>query len=132
MTVDPRGRVTVDGDWQERYNISLGIRLGDLVFVSGQTGVHALGHPIEAVDFATQARQALENLGAVLAQAGTSLARVVKVTVFVTDMAHLDTLIQLRQEYFTPPYPADSVVQVAALARPEAMIEIEAVAVVSP
>ena len=48
----------------------------------------------------------------------------------VTDMAVIDQVIALRREFFTPPYPADTIAQVASLARPEWEIEIEAVAVV--
>jgi len=132
MNLDRREQVTADPDWQADYNISLGIGVGPLVFVSGQTGGHLQGVPVDAPDFASQARNALANVDAVLARAGSGLADVVKVTIFVTDMAHLDTLVRLRAELFTRPYPADSVVQVVALARPDALIEIEAVAVRRP
>ena len=59
-----------------------------------------------------------------------SLANVVKVTIFLTDMANFDKVVELRRQWFTPPYPADTIVEVTSLYSPEAMFEIEAVAVV--
>ncbi len=62
--------------------------------------------------------------------AGSSLANVVKVTMFLTDMRHFDQVVGLRRRWFTRPYPADTIVEVASLYSPEAMLEIEAIAVV--
>lgn len=125
-----RHQITADPDWYEPYAISLGIRVGNLVFVSGQAAVDEHGDSVGGDDFETQARQAFANLAKVLAQAGSGLDHVVKVTIFVTDMTVIDEVIKLRREFFTPPYPADTIAQVAALARPEWQIEIEAIAVV--
>ena len=61
---------------------------------------------------------------------GSSLDRVVKVTIFLTDMASFPKIAELRGKWFTPPYPADTIVEVTALALPELEIEIEAIAVV--
>jgi len=66
----------------------------------------------------------------VLGRAGASLADVVKVTIMVTDMAYLGEIIELRAEFFIEPYPADTLVQVAGLAQPDWLIEIDAIAVV--
>jgi enamine deaminase RidA (YjgF/YER057c/UK114 family) len=65
----------------------------------------------------------------VLEAGGSSLDRVVKVTIFLTDMANFPKIVELRGKWFTPPYPADSIVQVVSLALPELEIEIEAIAV---
>ncbi len=54
-----------------------------------------------------------------------------KVTIFVTDMEQFSHVVDLRREHFSAPYPADSIVEVKALYTPEAMIEIEAVAIAS-
>lgn len=120
-------RVTHDPDWYEPYRISLAIKANGLVFVSGQAGIDEQGRTI-ASDFRTQGRQAFANLRTVLEQAGSSLADIVKVTIMVTDMAHLDQVIALRGEFFTEPYPADTLLQVAGLARPDWLIEIDAIA----
>ena len=60
---------------------------------------------------------------------GSSLDRVVKVTIFLTDMANFPRIVELRGKWFTPPYPADTIVEVTSLALPELQIEIEAIAV---
>jgi len=61
---------------------------------------------------------------------GSSLKNVIKVTIFLTDMSHFDRMVELRGRWFTPPYPADTIVEVRSLYSRDAMIEIEAVAVV--
>ena len=125
-----RQRVTAEPDWYEPYAISLGIVIGNLVFVSGQAAVDEHGRTVGGADFEAQARQAFANLATVLGAAGSGLEHVVKVTILVTDMAVIDQVIALRREFFTEPYPADTIAQVSALASPEWQIEIEAVAVV--
>ena len=60
---------------------------------------------------------------------GSSLDRVVKVTIFLTDMANFPKIVELRGKWFTPPYPADTIVEVTSLALPELELEIEAIAV---
>lgn len=124
-----RHRVTADPDWYEPYAISLGIRVGNLVFVSGQAGIDEAGKTV-SVDFDTQARQAFSNLDRVLTNAGSGLEHVVKVTILVTDMSVIDQVVALRREFFVAPYPADTIAQVASLAQPDWMIEIEAIGVV--
>lgn len=129
MTITPvRRRISADPDWYEPYAISLGVQVGNLVFVSGQAGIDEDGRTVGA-DFDTQARRALRNLATVLESAGTGLEHVVKVTILVTDMAVIDQVVALRREYFTPPYPADTIAAVASLAQPDWQVEIEAIAV---
>lgn len=123
-------KITATPDWYEPYAISLGVRAGNLVFVSGQAAVDEHGDTVGEGDFDKQARQVFANLARVLANAGTDLAHVVKVTILVTDMSVIDRVIELRREYFTEPYPADTIAAVDSLARPEWLIEIEAIAVV--
>ncbi|MDT0318683.1 RidA family protein [Streptomyces millisiae] len=121
-------RVENEPDWYEPYRISLGIKANGLVFVSGQAGIDEKGRTVGG-DFETQARRAFENLATVLEQGGSSLADVVKVTIMVTDMSFLDQIIRLRAEYFTEPYPADTLLQVAGLAQPDWLVEIDAIAI---
>ncbi|MDQ2707756.1 MAG: RidA family protein [Actinomycetota bacterium] len=125
-----RQQITAEPDWYRPYAISLGIQVGQLVFVSGQAAVDELGQTVGGADFNAQARRAFANLDTVLRHAGSGLEHVVKVTILVTDMAVIEQVIALRREFFTPPYPADTIAQVASLARPEWQIEIEAIAVV--
>ncbi|UJB44767.1 RidA family protein [Streptomyces sp. A1-5] len=126
-----RVRVSADPDWYESAGISLGVRVGNLVFTSGQAPIDAQGATVGAGDFETQARQALANLSTVLTNAGSSLADVVKATVFVTDIAQQDVFAKLRAEHFPDkPHLAESFVEVSSLANPEWMIEIEAIGLV--
>lgn len=65
----------------------------------------------------------------VLRSGGSSLRNVVKVTIFLRDMSNFSKIVELRERYFTPPYPSDTIVEVSSLYSPEALIEIEAIAV---
>lgn len=129
MTVEIE-RITTEPDWYEPYRIALGYRIGDLLVLSGQAAIDREGNVVGAGDFDAQARQVFENLAFVLETGGSSLANVVKVTIYLTDMGNFPKIVELRERYFTPPYPADTIVEVRALALPELMIEIEAIAVV--
>ncbi len=123
----PPRRVATEPDWYEPYAISQAIRVGDLVFVSGQAGIDEHGRTA-AADFDGQARRAFANLDRVLTAAGSGLEHVVKVTILVTDMTVIDQVIALRREFFTEPYPADTIAEVGRLAGGDWLIEIEAVA----
>ena len=124
-------RVTTEPDPYEPYLLSQGIRAGGLVFISGQAGYGQDGQIVRG-GFRAQGEQAFANLERALRAAGSSLGHVAKVTIFVTDMAQFGSVVELRRKFFTAPYPADSIVEVRALYTPEAMIEIEAVAVPAP
>jgi 2-iminobutanoate/2-iminopropanoate deaminase len=123
-------QIRIEPDPYEPYRLSQGIRVGDLLFVSGQTGIDQAGELVAVGDFDAQADRAFRNLGHVLEAGGSSLAHVVKVTIFLTDMAtNFPKIVELRGKWFTPPYPADTIVEVRSLYRPEVEIEIEAIAV---
>jgi 2-iminobutanoate/2-iminopropanoate deaminase len=104
-------------------------RLGDTLYTAGQVGVdpetRAIPDGVRA-----QTRQVLLNLRSVLATAGAELSDVVKTTVFLTDMADFAEFNEAYREFFPVDPPARSTVGVAALARPELIVEIEAIAVV--
>jgi reactive intermediate/imine deaminase len=107
------------------------MRVGDLLFVSGQAAIDERGQLVGIGDFDAQAERAFKNLELVLEAGGSSLRDVAKVTIFLTDMSNFAKIVELRGKWFSEPYPADSIIQVTALALPELEIEIEAVAVVS-
>ncbi|WP_174409472.1 RidA family protein [Desulfovibrio psychrotolerans] len=97
-----------------------------LVFTSGQLGIDpATGQMPGTVE--EQARLALENLKAVLEEAGTSMGRVVKTTVFLSDMNNFAAVNAVYTAYFAEPFPARSCVEVARLPK-DALVEVEAVA----
>lgn len=120
-------RIITSPDPYEPYLLSQGIRFGDLLFISGQAGYGADGRIIEG-GFQAQGEQAFANLRRALEAGGSGLADVVKVTIFVTDMGNFSKVVDLRRRFFTPPYPADSIVEVTGLYAPEVMIEIEVIA----
>ena len=123
-------RIQTDPDPYEQFRLAQAYRVGDLVFVSGQAAIDEHGQVVGEGDFDAQAEQTFRNLERVLAAGASSLANIVKVTIFLTDMGNFPTIVELRGTWFTPPYPADTIVEVTSLALPELMIEIEAIAVV--
>jgi 2-iminobutanoate/2-iminopropanoate deaminase len=106
------------------------VRAGELLFVSGVVPIDGEGVLVGGDDVVAQARQVLANLGAVLAAAGATFADVVKVTVYLTDIADRARINPVRQEVFGEARPASTLVEVSALAVPGAKLEIEAVALV--
>jgi 2-iminobutanoate/2-iminopropanoate deaminase len=123
-------QIATEPDPYASYLLSQGIRIGDLLLVSGQVGIDGDGQLVSVDDFEAQADQAFRNLSNVLEAGGSSLDRVAKVTIFLTDMAsNFPKVVELRRRWFTPPYPADTIVEVRSLYRPEVMLEIEAIAV---
>ncbi|MEU6273347.1 RidA family protein [Streptomyces populi] len=104
---------------------------GRFVAVSGQLSLDEDGALVGEGDAGAQARQVFENLRRCLAAAGAGFDDVVKLTFFVTDMAHMPAIRAARAEHIPADrLPAASAVQVAALVRPEFLMEIEAYAVV--
>lgn len=120
-------QIHTEPDPYKPYLLSQGIRHGEVLFISGQAGYDDRGK-IVAGGFRAQGERAFANLRRALEAGGSRLDRVVKVTIFVTDMSHFNEVVELRRTYFTAPYPADSIVEVKGLYTPEAMIEIEAIA----
>ena len=108
---------------------SQGIRANDLIFVSGQLPATRNGDLITD-DISAATAQSLQNISAVLKAAGASLADVVKVTVFLEDMADFGAMNEVYKEFFAEPYPARAAVAVKTLPK-GAPLEIEAIACVS-
>ena len=123
-------RVTTQPDNYAPFLLSQGIQFGNLLFISGQAGAGDDGK-IVAGGFLAQGEQAFSNLRRALEAGGSSLKDVIKVTIFVTDMAHFEDVVALRRRFFSSPYPADTLAEIKALYDPTAMIEIEAIAAVS-
>lgn len=122
-------RVHTTPDNYAPFLLSQGIKFGNLLFVSGQAGASEDGKIVEG-DFRAQGEQAFANLRRVLEAGGSSLDDVIKVTIFVTDMRNFKEVIELRRQFFSEPYPADTIAEVKALYAPEVMIEIEAIAAI--
>ena len=103
---------------------------GRLLFISGQVAFDAEGKVVGRQDIVAQARKIFENLRSVLNAAGADFADVIKTNYYITDVSLFPSVSALRQEYFTAPYPASTMVEVKGLVHPELLLEIEAVAVV--
>lgn len=103
---------------------------GKVLHISGQVSQEVDGATVGVGDITAQTRQVLNNIDKILASVGGQLSDIVKVTVFVTDMSMLEEIHRVRSEFFDPPYPASSLVQVVGLVDPDFLIEIEAVAVI--
>lgn len=110
---------------------SQAIVAGDLVFCAGQVGLDPATGRLVPGGVGAQAARALENLRAVLAEAGLGLADVVKTTVYVTELGEFATVSQVYGRYFDAPHPARATVGVAALPA-GARVEIEAIAIRAP
>ena len=105
---------------------SPGIRLGNLLFTAGAVGSDINGKVPE--DIRAQTRNTFENLKAVLVAGGSGLDKVLKVTVYLTDIKDFEAMNEVYRTYFSGDLPARSTVGVAALARPDLHVEIEMVA----
>ena len=113
---------------------SQAVRVGDMLFTSGQIPIDPATGKLVSGDIAAQTTRVLENLKAVLAAAGIDMIHVVKTTVFLKDMKDFAAMNEVYAKYFAPAGvvpPARSTVQVAALPK-DALIEIECVAKESP
>lgn len=104
------------------------VRFGDLLFISGMAPLDASQKLVGGDDVAAQARQVFINLGKVLQAAGADFSDVLKVTVFLTDVADRSKINPIRQEFFGDARPASTLVEVSALAVPGMKVEVEAVA----
>jgi 2-iminobutanoate/2-iminopropanoate deaminase len=99
-----------------------------LLYISGMLPVNAAGELVGGGDVIRQSEQVLDNVGAVLRSAGATFDDVVRVGVYVRDMADRERINTVRRRYFGDSRPASTLVEVSALAHPGALVEIEAVA----
>lgn len=105
---------------------SQAVRVGDTVWVSGQIPLDPATKQLVEGDIETQIRRVFENLKAIAIAAGGTLDDAVKVTIFLTDLAHFAKVNEVMAQYFAEPYPARAAVGVAQLPR-GAQVEIECV-----
>lgn len=118
--------------WQDAAGFSQAWRIEgarSIITVSGQAPISPEGQLVGPGDFDTQVRQVFENLGAVLEAAEAGFDAVVKLTVYLTDMSRLRDYTRIKGEFFIGAHPASTALGVTALARPEMMVEVEALAV---
>ena len=105
---------------------SQAVRAGDTVYLSGQIPLDPKSMKLVEGDFEAQARRVFENLRAVCRAAGGDFDKVVRVTVYLTDLANFAKVNEVMATYFREPYPARAAIGVASLPR-GALVEIDAV-----
>jgi 2-iminobutanoate/2-iminopropanoate deaminase len=103
---------------------------GRLVFISGMTARRADGTIAGIGNIEVQTRQVCENIKTAVEGAGGTLDDVCRVDVFVRNMEHFDTIHKVRRDYFKPPLPASTMVEVTKMVSPDYLIEINAIAVI--
>ena len=106
---------------------SQAVRIGDVLFLSGQVPLDPSTGQIVEGDIRVQTRRVMDNLAAVLTSAGLSFAHVARTTIFLADMNDFAAVNEVYGTYFTEPYPARATVQVARLPK-DARVEIDAIA----
>ncbi len=102
-------------------------KFNSLIFVSGQIAIEPVDNKFLDGDITTQTKQVIENLKAILEDAGSSLGKILKVTIFITNMKDFDRVNQVYSEYFGISLPARACVEVGNLPK-GAKIEMEAIA----
>jgi reactive intermediate/imine deaminase len=105
---------------------SQAVRVGDTVWISGQIPLDPATKELVSGDIEAEIRRVFDNLRAIATAAGSTLDDAVKVTIFLTDLAHFAKVNEVMAQYFAQPYPARAAVGVAALPR-GARVEIECV-----
>lgn len=108
---------------------SQAVRSGQLLFLSGQIPLDPATGQLLQADIGTEARRVFDNLRAVCEAAGAGFEQVVRVGIYVTDLADFAVVNTVMAEYFAAPYPARSTIQVAALPR-GARVEVDAIVVI--
>jgi enamine deaminase RidA (YjgF/YER057c/UK114 family) len=103
---------------------------GTTIYLSGQIAIDVNGSVIGKGDFAAQARQVFENLKIALQASRASFSDIVRFTVFLKDMAHLDAFQEIRNQNVKPIPTASSLVQVSGFVLPDLLLEVDAIAVV--
>ena len=101
------------------------------IYISGQIAYDKEGKVVGAGDMTAQAEQVFKNLQTALAAAGATFADVVKMNSYITDMSKVQAVRDVRARYFKDATPASTFVEVKGLVRPELLLEIEVIAVVS-
>lgn len=105
---------------------SQAVKVGDVVYLSGQIPLVPETMTVLDGDFAARTRQVLDNLSAVAQAAGGTLQDIVKLNIYLTDLSHFGTVNEIMADYFQQPYPARAAIGVASLPK-DAPVEMDAI-----
>lgn len=108
---------------------SQAVRVGNTIYLSGQTPLDPASGELVVGDIAAQTRRVFDNLQAVCGAAGITFAQIARVGIYLTDLSNFAAVNGVMKEYFSEPFPARSTIGVAALPR-NAQVEIDAIAVI--
>lgn len=122
----------IEGTWEKGRAFSPAVITtgGTMIFVAGHGGFVDDSGKSLAGDFEAQTRQSFKNLERTLTAAGASLKDLVTMTVFIIDSRHGTRFTEIRREIFQEKFPASALITCAGFARPEMMVEIQAIAVI--
>ena len=125
----PKTIIQPEGLWDPRPRFAQVTKIGNKVYIAGQTAVDSDGNVVGKGDIEAQCRQVFKNLERCLLSAGATFDHVVKINVYSTDLeAHRGIISKIRQEYFSSGPISSTTVQVSGLVDPDWLVEIEAIA----
>lgn len=127
-----RQEIRVEGAAEPISHYTDAVRFGDLLFVSGAAAFDSDGNVVGKGDPVTQTRVILQNIRDALQAVGADMGDVLKVTVFLTDIGDRAAINPVRKEFFGDAKPASTLFEVSALAVPDMLVEIEAIAGIPP
>jgi aminoacrylate peracid reductase len=124
-----RCEAVIPGRWSDRLTFSPAVRVGNLLFISGTTATDETLKIVGAGDICSQTRQIFRKWEPILKAVGAGFDNVVEMTDYYTTLEGYAGTADVRREFFRPPFPAATGVQVAGLIRGDALIEIRGIAV---
>lgn len=128
---DTRRKIATGAPWEDLVGYSRAVRIGPLIYITGTIAVDAVGNIIGPGDAYLQTRAILERIRLVLTEADALLEDVVRTRMFVTNIDNWEAVGRAHRECFGEIRPCTTMVEVSRLIAPEALVEIEADAVVS-
>ena len=115
--------------WTKKFNIGASVKVGDTIYTSGLVALDSDGNVI-GEDVYTQSSQIFKNIESLLAVAGATMADVIKINTFLTDMSQYGEFSKARNEAFPAGVPASASYSTPALALPSLLVEVEAIAII--